>query len=74
MKRAHKTALSIAAVATLIFVISVILALLGLAMPPLVVVGGVGIVGAGVTLLGWCGLSLAVLTFKPASSERKRIR
>jgi len=52
MKRARKTALIIAAVAAFIFVLSVILALLGLAVPPLVVVGGIGIVGAILVGLG----------------------
>lgn len=52
MKRARKTALIIAAVATLIFVLSVILALLGMAVPPLVVMGGIGIASAMLVGLG----------------------
>lgn len=52
MKQARKTALIIAAAALVISVLSMILALLGLAVPPLVVVGGIGIVAAMLMGLG----------------------
>jgi hypothetical protein len=55
MKRARRTTLLILAVAVLIFVVGIVFALLGLAAPPLIPVGGLAILMA--VRLGWGGVA-----------------
>jgi len=52
MRRAQRKVLLILGIASLIFVISTILAFAGLFFPPVVVVGGIGMVGAVFVSLG----------------------
>ncbi len=52
MKRAQRTALIILSIAVVLFAISAILALAGIAVPPLLLLGGVGVLMAVLVALG----------------------